>query len=140
MTTFLLLTNALCTFFLLGVIVMVQLVHYPLFLKVGSAEFAEYHARHTTMMGFVAVPMLLELGSSAALALRSGLSSLEGLGLILVIVIWISTFGIQVPLHKKLSRDFDRSAIQRLVRTNWIRTLAWGARSILLIILIANRL
>jgi hypothetical protein len=53
-------------------------------------------------------------------------------GFLLVSVIWISTFTLQVPLHEKLRKRMDIHIIQRLVKTNWIRTIAWTARALLL--------
>jgi hypothetical protein len=35
----------------------------------------------------------------------------------------------QVPCHNRLAERFDGSLVRRLVLTNWVRTLAWSARS-----------
>jgi hypothetical protein len=58
-------------------------------------------------------------------------------GLVLLAAIWLSTFGLQVPLHRRLELGFDDDAHAALVRTNWIRTLAWTARGLLLLVLVA---
>jgi hypothetical protein len=42
------------------------------------------------------------------------------------------TFFISVPFHNRLAQGFDYIAIDGLVRTNWLRTLAWTARLTLL--------
>lgn len=55
--------------------------------------------------------------------------------LILVIGIFASTFFIQVPLHQKLSVGKDSHLIYRLVRTNWMRTIAWTLKAILMILI-----
>ena len=57
------------------------------------------------------------------------------LGLALVIVIWASTAFLQVPLHNTLQQSFDSVAHKQLVGTNWIRTLAWSARAILILVI-----
>jgi hypothetical protein len=45
-----------------------------------------------------------------------------------IIIIWISSFSLSVPYHKKLlQRGKDQTVISRLVRTNWIRTILWTA-------------
>jgi hypothetical protein len=41
---------------------------------------------------------------------------------------WLSTWRVQVPLHERLSSGFDVHAHQRLVGTNWWRTLSWTVR------------
>jgi hypothetical protein len=48
----------------------------------------------------------------------------------LVVVIWFSTFLLQVPCHTRLSQGFDAQIHAQLVSTNWIRTLAWSARAV----------
>jgi hypothetical protein len=64
----LLLVNAATTFFMVGVIWFVQIVHYPLFSSVGEAAFSEYERHHARRTGWVvAVPMLLELGTAIAM-------------------------------------------------------------------------
>ena len=54
------------------------------------------------------------------------------LGIGLLAVIWISTPVLQVPEHGRLTEGFDAGAHSRLVGTNWIRTIAWTARGLLL--------
>jgi hypothetical protein len=120
---------------MVGVIWMVQLVHYPLFAGVGLGNFIEYQKRHQTLMAFVVgPPMLLEASSSVALAWYPppGVSPwmvFTGIGL--VILIWISTAAIQVPCHARLVQGFDARVHRRLVRSNWIRTVAWSVRGLL---------
>jgi hypothetical protein len=52
--------------------------------------------------------------------------------LALVLLIWAVTFFISVPFHNRLAQGFDYISIDGLVRTNWLRTLAWTARLALL--------
>ena len=125
------------TMFMVGVIWFVQIVHYPLLSRVGNKQFESYensHVRLTTLVVFP--PMILEL-ITAVLLLSYPLPNLSPftlwLGMILLIVIWISTFAIQVPIHKKLSTGFDSSAQFRLVLSNWIRTIAWTLSGALVI-------
>ena len=58
--------------------------------------------------------------------------------LALIGVIWLSTFLVQVPLHDLLGQGFDPDRHAALVRTNWIRTLAWSARGVLLLAWLAG--
>jgi hypothetical protein len=55
------------------------------------------------------------------------------LGFALVLVIWIATMTTSVPMHARLGQGADEAALRRLVRTNWIRTLAWTARGVLVL-------
>jgi len=63
---------------------------------------------------------------SAAQAKRS----LAWVGAALVAINWISTATLQGPYHQQLSRGFDADIARQLVRTNWIRTVAWTARTV----------
>ncbi len=120
---------------MVGVIWFVQVVHYPLFGGVGAAEFRAYaaaHGRRTTWV--VAPPMLLEVGTALLLVWRRPVAMpawSAWAGLLLLAVVWGSTFGLQVPRHEELGAGFDARAHRRLVRTNWLRTTAWTARGAL---------
>ena len=134
------LQQVLSTASLFGLIWFVQIVHYPLFARVGEDGFRRYAGNHATRTTFVAAPlMLLELATAAAL-LRPAwrpwfISTQEALwGFALLGVIWASTGLIQVPLHNRLQRGFTPVSAQRLVTTNWIRTAAWSARTALIFI------
>lgn len=56
------------------------------------------------------------------------LTGLQACGGLLLAIIWISTFYIQVPIHQRLLEIKDTDLLERLVRTNWIRTAAWTIR------------
>jgi hypothetical protein len=49
-----------------------------------------------------------------------------------VLAIWASTFFIQVPVHDRLCVAFDAELHRRLVLSNWIRTVLWSCRSVLM--------
>jgi len=76
--------------------------------------------------------MLIEAGSAIALVWWAPpsipLSLLVG-GSALLAVIWLSTFLLQVPCHRGLAAGFQVTVHRRLVRSNWIRTLAWSGRA-----------
>ena len=130
------LANLLATIFMTGVIWIVQVVHYPLFAKVGDELFRSYHVDHNVLITYIVLPaMLIEAGTAAFFILErpSTVTPLEAwIGLILVGVAWGTTFFFSVPQHNILASGFDPQAHRTLVSTNWIRTLAWSARSILI--------
>ncbi len=136
----LLVIHAAATWAMLGAILIVQIVHYPLFAQVGSAGFPEYEAMHTSRITWVVAPLMLaELATAVGLiATRpSGFQpKLLWIGLILLAIIWASTAFVQVPLHNKLMNGFDQAAHAKLVATNWIRTGAWAARGAIAIALL----
>ena len=129
----LLLLHLLATLTMFGAILIVQVVHYPLFSGVGAERWAAYEAAHQTRITWVVGPaMLLELGTAVALVWMrpTGLPLwMLWSGLALVGVIWASTAFVQVPLHNTLMVGFDGDAHARRVGTNWIRTAAWTLRT-----------
>lgn len=130
------------TLFMTGLIWYVQLVHYPLMDRVERGCFSAFHREHSRRTGWVVIgPMVVE-AATACLLVIPGLATvprpLAVFGLLLVLVIWASTFGVQVPLHRRLARGYDEGGHRRLVAGNWIRTVAWTARSVLVIAMAAG--
>ncbi len=123
------------TWFMIGLIWMVQLVHYPLFRTVGAGAFADYESAHTARMGRLLIaPAGIEVVSAAALVWYRP----EGVSLGIVVLsgailaaIWVTTALVQAPLHRQLMSGYDRAVVDRLVRTNWWRTGAWTLRGFL---------
>lgn len=128
----LLLIQFTATAMMTGIIWFVQVVHYPLFARIPTEGFTAYENSHTVRTGWVVAPlMLVELGTAVALpALRFPVAFtppyLAALGCL--ILVWVSTFLLQVPLHGILERRPDRRAMGLLVTTNWARTLLWNVR------------
>jgi hypothetical protein len=48
------------------------------------------------------------------------------------VLIWSSTLFLSIPYHNILSAGFSSEAAQKLVLTNWPRTVLWSVRSGLL--------
>lgn len=134
------LLHALCTVAMTGLVWFVQLVHYPLFARVGAETGRAYALEHQRRMTWLVGPLMVgELASAGALFLCLRGTAAEALtraGLVLVAVIWVSTVTRQVPLHAQLARDPRPALVERLARTNWVRTLAWTARSIIALALL----
>lgn len=137
MTPTLVIANLAATLYMTGVIWFVQVVHYPLFGGVGTDGFPAYSALHNRLTTYVVMPpMLLELATAVALCFwRPAVmnATTAWTGLLLVGVIWASTFLLQVPRHEVLGQGFRPDAHTALVVTNWIRTIAWSARSLLML-------
>jgi len=50
----------------------------------------------------------------------------------------VSTGFWQVPAHRRLEGGFDVATHRRLVQTNWVRTVAWSARAVIALALLAG--
>ena len=128
--------HALATWYLVGLIWFVQLVHYPLMAKVGQAGFVEYEKLHTKWTTLAVGPAMLAEALLAGYLLFAGDElgypvPLAWLGFVLVVLIWGSTAVVQVPCHRKLEQGFDPATHRRLVASNWLRTAAWSARGVM---------
>jgi hypothetical protein len=132
MINFLFLEVISCAF-MTGVIWTIQIIHYPSFIFVSENQFQKFHRFHTKNITFVVLPiMLLELSMGVALTILLPDSFLHWLNLLVLLLIWISTFFISVPLHNQLSQEHNIKVIEQLVLTNWVRTFLWSARLSLL--------
>jgi len=140
--TAVLLVHLAATLFMTGLIWFVQVVHYPLFARVDAAGFARYataHSSRTTLV--VGPPMVVESVTALALAISPppGVpASWAWAGAVLVLVIWGSTALLLVPRHRAFAAGFDGEAWRSLVRSNWLRTVGWSARSGLVLAMVAR--
>jgi uncharacterized membrane protein len=137
MISIILLIQFMSTCFMMGLIWLVQIVHYPLFAHVGEEGFKEYEARHQRLvLGVVGPVMSVELVTAAFLAWHpptAGTASWLRAGFVLVLLIWCSTALVQSRQHGELARGFSRSVMNSLVRWNWVRTVAWTVRGVILL-------
>ena len=104
--------------------------------------FKSTHMFHSTAITFVVMPaMLLELTLGAVVLWQRGpqnAPALAGFGLILLI--WITTFFVIVPLHGRLQTEgFQANIHTSLCRWNWLRTLAWTARGAIVAAWLSSR-
>ncbi len=137
-----LVTGAAATWGMVGLIWMVQLVHYPLLgqlsaLSPGSA--AEDHQRRISRV----VGPLMAVEGVTALALLLARPATMGaltawLAAALLGVALVSTVAIQVPQHTRLATGHDDATVAALITGNWIRTTAWTARGVVLAVVIAT--
>lgn len=125
------------TLCLVGLIWTIQWVHYPLMALVGEERFLQYHEVHSNAISWLVIPLMLtELGTAIWLV-ASRPAAIPAwavwLGLLLVVGIWLSTAFLQVPRHGILARGFDSAAHDFLVASNWLRTIAWSLRGVLVL-------
>lgn len=137
-TTLILLAS---TWGMVGLIWIIQVVHYPLFARIQD-DFTSYAKEHVKRISWVVIPlMLIEAICSLWLlsfwnSFDAPMKALFSISLLILMLVWASTFLIQVPCHERLMIERDEHTIQKLVQTNWIRTLGWTARGLLLIVIV----
>jgi len=118
-------THFIITAMLVGIIWVIQIIHYPSFKYIDKKKSNQFHRFHTRAITPIVAPlMIIELILTIHYAVQLG-NIPNYINLILVGNIWLSTFLIQIPLHKKLTHNYDDDLLNQLIRTNWIRTNCW---------------
>ena len=123
------------TLVLTGLIWTIQCVHYPSFVYVDPSQFHSFSMFHQRVITWVVAPlMIFELITAILLVVQiPGDTKLITL-LVPVLLVWLSTFFLSVPLHNQLLKEgFSQELIKQLVLTNWPRTLLWTGRSVLML-------
>lgn len=134
------LLHLLACAFMTGLIWEVQRVHYPMFMALNTLpkpnfqHWMGFHASHVSPI--VGPVMLFEAASALWLVLTppKGFPLWLGLSnLALVGVIFAATALFSIPNHHVLRESgFDERVITQLVNGNWVRTLAWSIRLLLM--------
>ena len=119
---------------MVGVIWVIQLVHYPSFRFTDREKYVSFQIFHMRNISFIVVPvMILEFLSGLLLVLyHSNHESLLRISFILLLIIWLVTALFFAQIHQKLSKGYDETLVRNLVSLNWIRTLLWTIRTIII--------
>jgi hypothetical protein len=127
---------------MVGVIWVVQVVHYPLLGRLSVHEPGSAATEHQRRIAWIVGPLMAVEGATALVLLAerpetmsfaSALVAAALLGIALA-----STVAIQVPQHTTLAAGHDENVAAALITGNWIRTVAWSARGVLLAVVIAT--
>ena len=125
--------NFISTSFMVGVIWVIQLLHYPSFHFINDQKYVEFQHFHMKRISFIVIPaMLVELASGLLLAYFFR-SSLTIILLAFLLGIWGITFIFFTNIHQKLTNGYDHSVVDRLIQINWSRTALWSLRLIILL-------
>lgn len=132
---YLTLVQLVASWMVVGIMWFLQVVHYPLYRKIKEG-FVEYERAHIRRAALLIGPIMLIEAITAILLIgvstEGTLTKLAGANLILLILIWLSTFLFQVNQHQKLSIRFSQKILQGLIHCNWIRTLLWTAKGVIM--------
>ena len=125
------LAQLLLTWIMVGILWFTQVVHYPLYLKIKEG-FVDYERCHVKRTALLVGPLMVAEAVTAvwliSLVPEGNLLRLAGANLIVLILIWLSTFLFQTVQHQKLSIRFSKRILTGLITTNWIRTLLWTVK------------
>ena len=137
-----LLLHAGATAAMVGLIWTVQLVIYPLLRSTEPPMFVAIHRLHTTRISVVLALFAPVEALSAVLLVSSRPDSVSDTllwgGLALLAIAWGLTLLLSAPAHASLRAGYDLDAINRLIRSNWLRTATWTARGVVALTMISR--
>jgi len=116
----------LLDFGLMVLIWMVQLLIYPSFKHFSPTALLKWHSRYTLHMALIVIPLMFGQLIVYVIQVFQEQSLFNVFGMLVVFILWISTFLQFVPLHQKISNSsFSERTLALLVSRNWIRVALW---------------
>lgn len=127
-----LLIQVITTWLMLGIFWFIQLIHYPLFSRIKE-NFVQYERGNLKRTAaFIPPIMVIDIVTNVMALIFADKSlyiALISAALVLNILTWLTTFLFQMQIHQKLSVQYSKQVVSRLVGTNWIRTILWTGKS-----------
>lgn len=129
--------HLIATWFMVGLIWTIHVVHYPLFADVGDATYVAFQAAHVDRIGrLLLVPWAVE-GVTAAMILFVAVTTRDRRlmppavigALAMGVILAISGFW-SAPAHGELADGFDPAVHDRLMKADLVRMLAWTVRGV----------
>ena len=125
-----LIIHLIATSAMVGVIWIIQLVHYPSFHFIELNQYTTFQRFHMSRISYVVIPaMLTELFTLILIIISMDqIDTLVLASAILLISIWLITAVFFSGVHQKLTLGYDQTVVDKLVKLNWGRTLLWTLR------------
>jgi len=125
-----LIIHLIATSVMVGVIWIIQLVHYPSFHFIELKQYTTFQRFHMSRISYVVIPaMLTELFTLILIVISMDqIDTLVLASAILLIFIWLITAVFFSGVHQKLTLGYDQTVVDKLVKLNWGRTLLWTLR------------
>ena len=119
---------------MVGVIWVIQLVHYPSFHFIKPDIYTVFQKFHMEKISMIVMPMMIAELITVLLLLYSEDSKniLIIISFILLIIIWGITAVFFSGVHNKLMVGYQETIVNNLIVMNWIITLLWTMRLLLL--------
>ena len=131
---FVLLGHLIFTSIMTGVIWVIQIVHYPSFHFIEKELYTAFQKFHMNKISIIVIPiMLAELITGMMLFLdRGSKSPFLIISFVILVLIWLITGVFFSKAHNELMTGYQELVVNQLVVMNWIRTLLWTLRLLLL--------
>ncbi len=117
----------LLDFGLVVLIWIIQRIVYPSFLHYSTRNLVTWHRIYTSRFSAIVIPLMFGQLGVSIYQVFSQTSIYTVSSLVVIILIWISTFWIFVPIHSIISNEnSSESDLVTLVNKNWLRTFLWS--------------
>ena len=110
---------------MIGVSLITHFVTYPSFELIPEKKFQKFHNAYTKKMLFIVGPIMIIEFVSVFVLVINNIELNTILPFLLVLIIWIFTFFLIVPLHKQLAKNYNKNINEKLIRFNGFRTFLW---------------
>ena len=104
----------------------VQLIIYPSFRIMKPDLFQDWHNGYMRKISFIVGPAMLIQMISHGYEVFAHSGVIPVVQTCLILIIWVQTFIVAVPLHQNLSEEPTPQDFKRIVSTNWLRTILWS--------------
>jgi len=105
----------------------VQLVIYPCFQYYSKENLLIWHQKYTIRVTFIVFPLITLQFLLASLQLWQFQNWYTILSMLVIVVLWLLTFLIFVPLHQSIDNNIPVDNVcHKLVQKNWMRTVLWS--------------
>ena len=131
--TFIFFFHLIFSAIMVGVIWVIQLVHYPSFHFIDKNIYGSFQNFHMNKISLIVVPvMILELATGVLLLIINSKNILIIISFSILVLIWGITGLFLSDAHGKLITGYDELIVNKLVSMNWIRTFLWTLKMLLL--------
>ena len=133
-TAFFIDIHFLSTAIMVGVIWVIQLIHYPSFHFIKKSNYSKFQQFHMNRISIIVIPtMIIEIISGLLIfwsVFHSNIFFISSL--FILISIWAITFIFFTKMHQGLVFGYNQEIVNKLILINWSRTLLWSLRLIIL--------
>ena len=125
--------HILSTAIMVGIIWVIQIVHYPSFHYIDKSRYVSFQNFHMNKISYIVIPVMSIEAISGIILLYNDQTVLFIISLIILLVIWTLTAFYFTRAHQLLANGYKKDIVRKLVQANWVRTGLW---TLLLLILI----
>ena len=132
------LIHLISTAIIVGIIWVIQVVHYPSFYFIERDEYVSFQKFHMDKISYIVVPVMLIESISGFILIYNELNTVLLISMILLFFIWVLTGTFFVPIHQNLTSGYQEELVEKLVKINWVRTIFWTIRLLLVTVYLSS--